>query len=324
MNVLFCILTFVHLEIHKLMSKAQLLPFNIWRSPFIRPWSAVMYPTVQRRQYVEKVEDGKSVLKSRATNARTIFIKENTKFPLAKVDYQCKDVYFRKNIETNHVLRKPNCCGITKYLPARLRNNEISGGVEARPHEFPWIVRLHGGCAEGGCAGSLISPSFVLSAFHCTIYSQTDQLCDQSLGRTRAYFGMHKIDMRLLKTYYSIPVIDTKYPRRGRNDNPLESHDFVLMILQYPVRFSENVAPICLPTQNQEFKNEIATTAGWGMYELRSPQSPTLLKVDLVVSPLKYQFCKMFGTQVIRNKLGIVRDPCSGDSGETTVPFLCI
>ena len=36
----------------------------------------------------------------------------------------------------------PNCaCG----RPGR-KNNEISGGGEARPHVFPWIVRLVSGC----------------------------------------------------------------------------------------------------------------------------------------------------------------------------------
>ena len=27
--------------------------------------------------------------------------------------------------------------------------NRISGGEEARPKEFPWVVRIVGGCAEG-------------------------------------------------------------------------------------------------------------------------------------------------------------------------------
>ena len=238
---------------------------------------------------------------------------------MATVDYQCnpllQDVHVREDPEIESILHKQDCCGITKFLPSRLRNVEISGGVEAEPHEFPWMVRLHGGCAENGCAGSLISPSFVLSAFHCTIDTLTRQVCDQKLGRTVAYFGLHKIDMRHLKKYYSIPITDAKYPRRGRNFKPMESHDFVLMILQSPVRFSEKVSPICLPVQNQEFLNKIATAAGWGMYGLRSPQSPTLLKVDLVVSPQKFPFCKMFGTQIARNKHGEYQDPCRGDSG---------
>ena len=28
-------------------------------------------------------------------------------------------------------------------------SNEIAGGKEARPNEFPWMVRIIGGCAQG-------------------------------------------------------------------------------------------------------------------------------------------------------------------------------
>ena len=207
------------------------------------------------------------------------------------------------------------CCGRSVNIP----KYEISGGLTATPHEFPWIVRVLGGCAGGNCAGSLISPSFVLSSFHCTVAPpDVTKPCDHSDGKALAYLGQHNIDMKLLKSYYSIPIIDVKYPKKAGQHvdfGGVEEHDFALLILQRPARYSDHVRPICLPAQGQEFHNKIATAAGWGMFSKGSPQSPELRKVQLHVDLKKYAYCKMFGTQVKWNLLGEAEDPCSGDSG---------
>ena len=42
-------------------------------------------------------------------------------------------------------------------------HSEIFGGVEAKPHEYPWNVYV----ATVGCGGSLISKQHVLTAAHC-------------------------------------------------------------------------------------------------------------------------------------------------------------
>ena len=47
-------------------------------------------------------------------------------------------------IDTNTIKSATDCnCG----LPKKESNFEISGGREAIPHEFPWIVRIRGGCS---------------------------------------------------------------------------------------------------------------------------------------------------------------------------------
>ena len=52
-----------------------------------------------------------------------------------------------KEITTEPVEKKLGCaCGVKSYNEI---NAEISGGTEAKPHEFPWMVRISGGCAGG-------------------------------------------------------------------------------------------------------------------------------------------------------------------------------
>jgi hypothetical protein len=53
-------------------------------------------------------------------------------------------------------------------------NNRIIGGFEVPIHSIPFQVALY---QNGGfnCGGSLISPSYVLTAAHCIIFGATTQ-----------------------------------------------------------------------------------------------------------------------------------------------------
>ena len=116
--------------------------------------------------------------------------------------------------------------------------------------------------------------------------------------------------------YYSIPIIDvktpTKYPIDYKN---VEYNDFALFILKTPAVYSRSVQPICLPQQYEDFSNQKATAAGWGMTNITLLLSPVLRKVELSVIPRPDYRCKMLTTLITKNKNGEPQDPCSGDSG---------
>ena len=63
-------------------------------------------------------------------------------------------------------------CGVVQKSMVR-----ISGGVEAASNEFPWIVRLFGGCS-GHCGGTIVTPLVVLSALHCVKIIGSNKICD--------------------------------------------------------------------------------------------------------------------------------------------------
>ena len=140
--------------------------------------------------------------------------------------------------------------------------------------------------------------------------------CDHSDGKRRAYLGLSVIDYNKLKEYYSIPIIDVKSPkRRSANDEDWDFHDFALFILKHPATFSQQVSPICLPYQGQEFYNRKVTVAGWGMYGPDSAESRKLRIVDLLVSTDNRRQCKMFRSEIHTNWYGVPKDTCAGDSG---------
>jgi len=214
-------------------------------------------------------------------------------------------------------------------------HNEISGGNETRPHQYPWIVRLIRGCHNGYCVGSLVSPRVVLTAFHCARNKTKDRykLCDHSDGKRLAIIGAHRIENYWSNPdknawwnpddYYTIPVIKAFAPPNGNlREEDFTSHDFALLLLQHPVEYSYKVGPICLPTPNTEFGGQTAVAAGWGQYEAQKwgdgtvAQSPVLREVKLNVSTEKYKNKNIFGT-VVERRPGDNQymDPCSGDSG---------
>lgn len=57
-------------------------------------------------------------------------------------------------------------CGVPAILPDVLSGNRIVGGVEAKPHSWPWQISLRRGGGHA-CGGTLINDQWVLTASHC-------------------------------------------------------------------------------------------------------------------------------------------------------------
>merc|ERR1719334_1574800 len=216
---------------------------------------------------------------------------------------------------------------------ADTNKNEISGGKNAKPHSYPWIVRLDRGCALGLCAGSLITKRIVVTADHCTRNPYHEEKpCDHSDGKRLAVLGLANYDAVVFNDAYKIPVIDVRSPPGASNwpyhacgnhgeKNCHESHDYALLILKEDVKFSATVRPICLPLQGANYIGKMATAAGWGRFatsNISSAQSVELKEVDLMVETVQNLTPRrpaMFTTKLERNEKGIYKDPCSGDSG---------
>merc|ERR1712142_197477 len=195
---------------------------------------------------------------------------------------------------------------------------EISGGKFARKKRWPWVVRLVGGCG-GVSGGALVSPSVVLTAHHCTTKPNSKKSCNMRKGKPKiAILGGTYINYNKLKRYQYRKVIEARSPDNAHLTlNNYDSHDFALLILEKPAKYTDRVRTICLPHPNAEYGNKWATAAGWGRTDLPSvseKQSPKLKVVDLKVNPARYDRKYMFGTFLKKEK-GKYEDPCAGDSG---------
>ena len=167
----------------------------------------------------------------------------------------------------------------------------------------------------------MVSPRLILSSYHCTFQMHPTH-CDSGNKRL-AVLGRHEFNKWDIKSYYTIPITGVRYPpHQGLTDyqgntNYLSTHDFAMLILNEPVKFSPTVRPICLPLPDEDFSGESAVAAGWGRTDKQSinkKQSRYLKRVRLLVSDMKYKHTKMFGTELFKKK-EVYQDPCSGDSG---------
>jgi len=189
-------------------------------------------------------------------------------------------------------------CGISHH--------KIVGGQAASANEWPWQVGLLSSSATVPfCGGSLISPSHVLTAAHCTQGATTSSIA--------VTLGEHDIsDSQVSKV--SVCRI-TDHPAYSDYD-----YDFSLLELCSPVEKERTVSPVCLPADGeqgeQSYSGQVATATGWGTLNSEGARPDLLMEVNLTV--LTNQECLASYDRITESMLCAFspgKDSCQGDSG---------
>ncbi|XP_045454980.1 phenoloxidase-activating enzyme-like [Melitaea cinxia] len=212
-------------------------------------------------------------------------------------------------------LPKPGVCGIDSSS-----SNKISGGGPTAIDAYPWLALLEYSGEILGCGGSLISSRFVLTAAHCLDSVNGKPIIVRlSEYNTTSYptdivevegGGYDKITVSM------IPVNSVfKHPNFNRNQR---IHDIGLVKMEYTVKYSDFIKPICLPQVNYmgEFnKTTNFTVAGWGTDNGKKNE----VKMDVVVPFMPTNDCKIVHDIVNEYQIcagGVEgKDSCDGDSG---------
>jgi secreted trypsin-like serine protease len=145
----------------------------------------------------------------------------------------------------------------------------IVGGQPAAVTEFAGQVRLEDASGDL-CGGTVIAPSWVLTAGHCVAGVDPAYLTAivGDLSRTQVEPG---------EQWLTIAEIFL-YPHWGEDDGLVIDNDLALLRLGEPVLLSEEVSPVAVAGLLDECS---ARTSGWGAVGASGPESDVLLAIGL-------------------------------------------
>jgi len=194
----------------------------------------------------------------------------------------------------------------------------IVGGVEAKKHEFPWVVRLQYKSTGGLlCGGSIISPRSILTAAHCLRNPASDLLNLEVLA------GAHDMnnstgEPRQVRALKNITC------HRGYNGNNMQN-DVCILSLTSDLQMTQWVSFVEVADTNTKIPGS-GVVAGWGITTENGVVSRVLRKVSvpMVSNPTCSNAYSVVPGISITNGMMCAgtsgKDSCQGDSGG---PLMC-
>jgi len=217
----------------------------------------------------------------------------------------------------------------SSLYPLKIQTTEntetrIVGGVEARKHEFPWLVRVQHKSGGGLlCGGAVISSRSILTAAHCISNPKSD------VANLQVLAGAHDVDnavgerdTRQLRDLKKI-ICHKDYNARNMQN------DVCILRLKSDLQMTQWVNSIPLADEKSSIPSNV-TVAGWGVFQGNVSESlpPSRVLRKVTVPTVSNPTCSNLYRDVsgISITSGMMcagtggQDSCQGDSGG---PLMC-
>lgn len=195
-------------------------------------------------------------------------------------------------------------CGIASV------DYRIVNGLVANIERFPWLVFLQVRYRSvlTRCAGSIITARHILTAGHCTIWTN-----NQKATSIVMLYGASKFST-------GTKVVVKHFYRHEGFDFQTFKNDLAVLLLDTPIKLGPKARTICLPKAPPgHLVGQTVVVAGWGVTSENGTGSPVLRYTTQVVWDLKKCIQGLGGIgfysphQICAYKRG--SDACQGDSG---------
>lgn len=190
----------------------------------------------------------------------------------------------------------------------------VAGGWPADKNEWPWIVMMMNRGRQF-CDGSIIDEYHILTAAHCVAQMRTSDVASlkvragaHNLQNSASEQGVQDVSVKLVVKHKEFTM------------ETLHS-DIAILVLKEPIRYTNTIKPVCLPSGKQSYAGKKGTVVGWGLLSERGSR-PTVLQ-ELTMEIWDNARCSStYGstapagikdTMLCAGKKG--KDSCSGDSG---------
>ncbi|XP_055611920.1 brachyurin-like [Uranotaenia lowii] len=186
---------------------------------------------------------------------------------------------------------------------------QISGGTDAGPNEFPFVVGLliSGEETHQFCAGVLISPRHVLTTANCVIRQTTLTIM---LGSS---------DITRMQQF--IPVMNIRI-HWNHSSTFINRADLAILTMVRAANLNDSVAVARLPRRSQlgtTFEGFGATLVGWGYSGNREDETIPLQHLQVVRNPIiTNRSCSLSHRFITDEHVcsgGDNGGPCDGDQG---------
>lgn len=198
----------------------------------------------------------------------------------------------------------------------------IVNGSRACYGEFPWQVSVRRtsflnifGSSTHRCGGALLNEYWVATAGHC--------VDDLTLSQIRLRLGEWDFSTESEPDPHMELKASKKVVHPHYNFFTYEN-DLALVRLEKPVRFADNIIPICLPANDDLLIGEFGTVAGWGRLSEKGVLPSILQHVQVPIvsnDKCKSMFLAAGRHEVIPDIFMCAgyengkKDSCQGDSG---------